>query len=431
MAMVKTILNKFKFYFLLVAAMSIFLQQATAAEVLSWQECLKEAAKNQPDLIAASQEVKQSQAAKTVTASTLFPQVNASASASTSQSSSASGSSAKSDAYGYGVNATQLFFNGAKTINNVKAAAENINAARQNFRFTSVTVRFRLRNAFIDLLKAQEALKIAHEIFEIRRENLELITLRYESGLEHKGALLTSEADLASANYEISHAKRSIEVAQRALTKELGRLQLIPITVKGDFEIKDPVIDKPDFEAIVKNNPSVLQLVAQKNAANFNLKSAYGNFSPTLSGSAGASKTGSHWAPRGNEWDLGLELSLPIFEGGLRLAQVSQAQALLNQLKENERSTKDAAILTLEEAWAGLQDAVEGVMVENKVLGANEERSKIAQAQYSTGFINFDNWIIIENNLVTAKRAYLDAQANELYAQASWIQAKGETIEYE
>ena len=161
------------------------------------------------------------------------------------------------------------------------------------------------------------------------------------------------------------------------------------------------------------------------------MKSAYGNFSPTLSGSAGASKTGSHWAPRGNEWDLGLELSLPIFEGGLRLAQVSQAQALLNQLKENERSTKDAAILTLEEAWAGLQDAVEGVMVENKVLGANEERSKIAQAQYSTGFINFDNWIIIENNLVTAKRAYLDAQANELYAQASWIQAKGETIEYE
>jgi outer membrane protein TolC len=77
-----------------------------------------------------------------------------------------------------------------------------------------------------------------------------------------------------------------------------------------------------------------------------------------------------------------------------------------------------------------LQDAIEVVDVERKTLEATEERSKIAEVQYATGFISFDNWIIIEDDLVRAKLAYLDSEANALLAEANWIQAKGETLEY-
>ena len=45
--------------------------------------------------------------------------------------------------------------------------------------------------------------------------------------------------------------------------------------------------------------------------------------------------------------------------------------------------------------------------------------------------MSFDNWTIIQDNLVKAKKAFLDAQANGLFAEAGWIQAKGETLEYE
>jgi outer membrane protein TolC len=121
---------------------------------------------------------------------------------------------------------------------------------------------------------------------------------------------------------------------------------------------------------------------------------------------------------------------MPIFEGGLRLAQVSQAQALLEQLRQNERSTRDGIIVNLDKTWTALQDAIETVKVQYKSLVASEERSKIAEAQYSTGFISYDNWTIIEDNLVSAKRKYLDAQVSALLAEANWIQAKGETLEY-
>jgi outer membrane protein TolC len=415
-----------KIYFVILSFLLIIFKQASAEEILSWQDCIREAAKNHPDLIAAQESVKQSQAQKKITASALFPQVNSSLSAATVKTGGKT-----TDTYAYGVTGSQLIFDGIKTINNVNAASENIQAAKQSFKFTSTTVRFRLRSAFINLLKAQELLNITQEIYNIRRSNLELITLRYESGLEHKGALMTAEAEAAQAKYEISQAQRNVEAVQRALVKEMGRSQLTPMLVKGDFTVIDSAKEKPDFLMLAKNNPSLQQLIAQKNAADFSLRSAYANFSPALSGSAGANKTGAHWAPDGNQWNLGLALSMPIFEGGLRTAQVSQAKALLNQLQENERSTRDAIVLTLEQSWATLQDAIENVEVQKKTLKATEERSKIAQAQYSIGFISYDNWTIIDDNLVSAKKAFLNAEAQALLAEASWIQAKGETLEYE
>lgn len=407
----------------------LFSNICAAEEILTWQDCIREAAKNHPDLIASFQEIKQSEATKQQNASALFPQITGSVTAQTAKTASSPG--ANTDTYTYGVTGTQLIFDGAKTISNVRAAGENIAASQEGFKFTSVTVRFRLRSAFIDLLKAQELVHIAEEIYNIRRGNLELISLRYQSGLEHKGALLTAEADLADAKYGISQARRDLEVAQRELTKEMGRFKLIPMQAKGDFKVKDSALEKPDLESLAKNNPSLQQLIAQKRSAEFSLKSAYAEFSPALTGSAGANRTGSRWAPKGDQWNLGLSLSMPIFEGGLRMAQVSGAQALVKQLQENERSTRDGVVLTLQQSWATLQDAVENVGVQEKVLIAARERSKIAQAQYSIGFVSFDNWTIIEDNLVNAKRGFLNAQSDALVAEANWIQAKGETLEYE
>jgi len=410
-------------------------QLAGAEEILSWEDCLAEAKKNHPDLISALENVNQKKADKAVTASGFYPQIDSNlnaSTASTSTTSSTTGVTTKTtaDSYTYGVSGTQLIFDGFKTMNEVKAASENINAAAQNYRFTSAQVRLNLRTAFINLLKAQELIRVTEEIAKIRRDSLELITLRYESGLEHKGALLTAEANLAEANFEFAQAERDVGLAQRQLTKEMGRKEFKLISVKGDFSVRDAAREKPDLEALAKNNPSLLQAFAKRNAAAFDIKSAYAEFAPQLSGSAGANKKSAQWPPQNDNWNLGLSVTMPIFEGGLRVAQVSKAQAAYNQAEADARSTQDSVVVSLEKTWVALQDAIETVETQRKALNAAQERSKIAEAQYSIGFITFDNWIIIENDLVSAKKAYLNAQANALLAEANWIQAKGETLEY-
>lgn len=409
--------------------------EALGEEVLTWEDCVKEAAKNHPDLISAQESVKSSQADKSITASGLFPQVSTDFGASRSGSppSSSSGTSGGKDRttnnYNYGVNGSQLIFDGFQTVNKVNAAAENIKAARESYKFTSSQVRLRLRTAFINLLKAQEALRIREEIFQRRRQNFELVTLRYESGMENKGSLLAEQANVRQAQFDVTQAKRDIELAQRQLTKEMGRSELVPMTAKGDFAVNDAAREKPDFAAIAADNPSLQQLVAQKNAAVFNLKSAKGEFLPSITASGNTGRTGSQWPPRGDEWSIGAAVSFPIFEGGKRIADVSKANAQLNKAEADERSSRDGVIETLQSAWTSLQDDLDNVDVKRQFLVANEERAKIAEAQYSIGFVSFNDWIIIEDNLVNAKNSYLDAQAQALISETNWIQAKGETLE--
>ncbi|OIO35927.1 MAG: hypothetical protein AUJ74_04375 [Candidatus Omnitrophica bacterium CG1_02_44_16] len=216
---------------------------------MTWQDCVKEAAKTHSDLISAQEVVKQSEAAKKITASALFPQIDSSVSASAKKTKTST-SQSTADTYNYGVTGTQLLFDGAKTFDEVKAASENIKASQFNYKFTSSTVRLRLRSAFINVLKYQEFMKLTEEIHKIRRDNLALISLRYESGIEHKGALMTAQANVAEAEFEIAQAKRALEVAQRELTKEMGRIKFSEITVGGGIKVSGPALEKPDFEAL-------------------------------------------------------------------------------------------------------------------------------------------------------------------------------------
>ncbi|MFH1641030.1 MAG: TolC family protein [Candidatus Omnitrophota bacterium] len=400
--------------------------QVRAEEVLAWKDCVKEAQKNHPDLISAQEEINQSIASKEISKSGLLPQVSVSAGASTDKSSTQS-SSTKS--YDYGISTSQLLFDGFKTSDNVGAASENIKAAKESYRFSSSDIRARLRRAFINLLRTQEMVKVAQDISDIRRSNLILISLRYESGLEHRGALLTAEANVAEAKLETEKTKRELVVFQRQLIKEMGRSESEPVSVEGDFEISTHM-EKPDLDAIAKNNPSLKQLSFRKNAARYGIKSAYAEFFPQLSGRLGANRIDSHFPPENDRLSAGLTLSWPIFEGGLKAAQLNEAQSLFKQYEAAERSTKDEIILNLEDTWAALQDAAESVQVQKKFLEAAEERAKIAEAEYSLGLIQFNNWTIIEDDLVRNKRSLLELRANALLAESNWILAKGETLEY-
>jgi outer membrane protein TolC len=427
-------MKKISLYFNIIIFSGFFLNNIYSEEIMSWQDCISEAKKNNPDLISAEETVNQQKAQKQIVGSILFPQIDANADISTGEAvrnSDFGDSTASSrDNYSYGLSAQQLIFDGFKTVNNIRSASENIKSAQENYRFSSSTIRFSLKSAFINLLRSQELINVAEEIVKIRKGNLDLINLRYQSGLEHKGALLAAEANFADANYELSKAKRDVELAQRQLTKEMGRVKYEELFVKGDFSIRETMKQKPDFEKIAENHPSFLQLVAKKNSAAYGIKSAQADYWPNLSGMANADRTNDSWPPENNEWMVGVSMNLPVFEGGLRVAQVSQAKALYRQYEANEKSGLDSVVVNLVKAWTAFQNTVENVDVQKKMLLAAEERSKIAEVQYSTGFISFDNWIIIEDDLVSAKKSYLAAQAGALLAEADWIKAKGETLEY-
>ncbi len=408
---------------------SFLLNNVYAEEILTWDDCVIEAAKNHPNLISAQENLKQSRADKSITMSTILPQIGADASDKKSE----TDAKKEYEASSYGITGRQLLFDGFKTANDAKAASKTMDALQYSYEVTSSNIRLRLRTAFTELLRTQKLVFMTEEIALRRKQNAKLVKLRYEAGREHRGSLLTSQADLAQAEFEVVQAKRSVSLAQRQLTKELGRGKFASIKANGDFEITDINRQKPNFEYLADNTIFLNELIARKEAARFSLKSAKADFFPKIYANATTGTTNSDWLPDEDTyaWSVGVSVSLPIFEGGSRIAKVSKAKAGLNKAQADERSGRDSIIFTLEETWTDFQNAADKVSVQRKYLEAAEERAKIANAQYSTGLTSFNDWIIIEDNLVNAKKSFLNAQANVLVNEANWIQAKGGTLDYE
>ena len=187
----------------------------------------------------------------------------------------------------------------------------------------------------------------------------------------------------------------------------------------------------PNFENIAETNPLLRQLIAQMEAAKFGLKSAYANLCPQIFASGSMGNTNTRWFPDKNQYAIGTSVTFPLFDGGNRIASIDKAKGALGQSTADERSGRNGVIYTLSNTWTQLQNAIDNVVVQLKALDAAKERAKISEAEYSIGLLLYDNWIIIENNLVTAKKSYISAQNAALVAEANWVQAKGGTLDYD
>jgi len=398
-----------------------------SAEVMTWEACVREAKRYNPDLVSAMEVIAQSKANRSIKASPIFPQINASM-----QDQRAGGSGlVTANSHNMQLAGQQLFFDGFKTPFDIEQAGNEITASRYNYVVTSSQVRFSLRSAFSVLLSSQELLNITKDIEQRRRQNAELVRLRYEAGREHRGSLLLAQADLAQAEYDVEQAERAIVLGQRRLSKVMGHTHFLAMVAKGTFDVVDRVPQRPDFEAIADSNPILQKLIAQTDAARFGLKSAKADFFPQVFGNIQAGKAAEDWPPNKNEWSLGLSVNYPLFEGRKRISEVYRTRAVLNQAAADEKSGQDSVILTLEQTWTDLQDALDQVGVQQKYLIAGEERAKISRAEYQIGLILFDDWTIIEDNLVRVKKAFLVAEAASLVAEANWVQALGGTLESE
>jgi len=238
----------------------IGIKSSYCEEGITWEECVRIARENNPELISAREKVEETKRDKDIDLSAMLPQVDAAASSRRSQ---ASGRK-ETNTHSYSVTGSQLVFDGFKTSSDLSSAHKTIQAERYNYDVTCSNVRLNLRAAFVGLIKAQELVSITENIARRRRQNLELIKLRYEGGREHKGALLTAEADMAQAGFEIAQAKRSISLSQKELFKELGISDMKAVIAKGEFTFDDKYDVKPDLDFLADTTPLLRQLIAKK-----------------------------------------------------------------------------------------------------------------------------------------------------------------------
>ena len=398
--------------------------------VLTWTDCVKIAEQNNPELIAAKETVNKTEANIGIARSPMLPQVSLNSSASKSRAESELGT-AEQNNFSYNIQGRQMLFDGMKTFSDVDKTKEELAAVRYRYLTTASNIRLALRGAYISIIRAQENITLSKKIIERRKVNYDLVNLRYEAGREHKGSLLTAEADYAQALFDLKSGERDLEISWERMYKTLGVDKIPASSVESDFSISEKTETAPDFTAIAEKNPLLTEMAHLYEAAKDKTKSSKLDFFPKVYGFLNFGQSNSEWPPDKTAWSAGVQASLPLVEGGRGIYETKRAMSEEKYYRAEVKNIRDTVFFILREKWIAFQSAVDNVSVNEKYLRAAEERSKIVEVQYGMGRLTFDDWIIIENTLVLAMNNYLSARINALGAEAEWIQAKGETLDYD
>lgn len=397
---------------------------AQPASTLSWQDCLAEAAKYHPDLVVASSNVSQAKSTIQIAQGNQLPSVTANATVGRSKNNGFPSTNFSSA----GVNASFTAFDGGALAAATGQAKAQLQSTKQAYKVTSAQLRFNLRSSFIGLWRAQQTIAIAQSILRIRQSSYDLISLRYKSGIEHLGAFKSAAAKLSQAQAGVVAAQRDLLAAQTALCKAIG----YPMTRELKTEnIPLPVLPatQPNLDALSKEHPSYLQALAGEKVAQQGVKGAQAAYWPTLSLSASAGRGSNDMEFGQNNDSVSASVSYTLFNGFARSATLQKARSGLVGAQASSQSAYNSLYSSLKSAWSGFADAIDTANVEKNFLDADTEREKIAQAQYNVGLTTYDNWTIIEDNLVSTENANLNAQAGALNAQANWELAQGVVID--
>ncbi len=401
---------------------------ARAAEILTWEECLREASRNNPGLAAAEEAVRKARAQRQASFSDFLPQLSAEAgytraNSATSLDSAGSGSGVREE-FSAGLSARQSLFSGLKSKAGVEKSSAELERVEAELQALRASLGYDLKTAFARLLYSQEQLVLAEAIAARRQENVRLVELRYEAGREHKGSFLRSRAAHRQAVFEVSQARRGLRVAQRELGRALGRPEFSVLQATGTLRAQAPG-EPPEWTALAPRTPAFLEARAQARAAEAGVAVARSQFFPELSATGSVSRRGSDWPPDRDRWSAGLSLSFPFFPGGRNIFELRGARAESLKAQAGLRSARDESLLRLEEGFAAFQDAAERTEVQREFLEAAEVRAQIARSQYTSGLLSFEDWDLIENDLIATQKTHLSSLRDAELAQAQWEKAQG------
>lgn len=397
-------------------------EEVSQARLLSWQECVTLAGQRNPDLVSSRKAVEAEKSRYLGNVNSLLPSF--SLSNRYSDSDSASGESRWS---ADGTASLSIFNMGNYAA--IASARASVRRAEANLRLKSADVRLGLRRAFAELLFAQEQVTVSERVREIRKQNADLVSLKYDSGRESKGNMLRAKAEFREAQALLAQAIRNIRVARQELARQTGFDAFEAITATGSLEAR-PRAAAPDVTKAMERHPSVLQSEASKALAGARLRESKSSLWPALTASYSRNFQGRNYFPREAGWSVSGVLSYPLFGGGpsATLHKISAAKKDLEGAEEDLRFIRNRLRAGIEASWAGFAEKIDQTEVQKSFLEAARQRNEEASVRYSSGLMSFENWEIIVAELVRSEQSWVRARLEATLAEAEWDNLQGRLL---
>jgi outer membrane protein TolC len=397
---------------------------AAGAEPISWEAAVAEAARAHPELRAAAERLRAAAFRERSVFGNFLPNITGSAAYTESHSEGAA-TSANTTQSTAALTASQNLFAGFRDRATLAQAVANREAAAIDLEIAKARVSAQLKSAFAALAFAEDNVRLARDIIRRREENLRLVELRYESGRENKGSYLLSRAALAQARFDLLQAEQALALARQQLARALGRgSEAAAFEIAGAVPSRDPP-ENVDFLSLARATPVYRRALAEEQAAREGIGVARAALLPSLDLSGTLARQGENGTLDERVHTVRLNLSIPLYSGGRDYYGLQSAAALYSAAQANRESIERSLIADLKDAYYRYVQAVEKLHVDEEFLTAARTRAEIARQRYDNGLVSFEDWDIIENDLVARQKQVLASRRVRLEAEAAWEQTLG------
>ena len=379
-------------------------------------QLVEEAVAGNLDVAAAAARIREARAVRDEAAAALLPTLDASASAVRSRSAAITPSlpGTQSNLFKAGFDASwdlDLFGGNAR---NLEAKAYGVEAADEDLRATLLTLVGDVARYYIDARGYQARIALAQRSAASQRQTAELVQKQFDIGTASGADAAKARAQALSTEADIP----ALDSSYRETVHRLGVLLGIGPTAALDRMKKPRAIPVPAIHVavgipadVVRGRPDIRKAERQLAQETAGIGVAEAELYPkvTLDGSIGVSafQLGNLTKSSAQTWSFGPSLSAPIFDGGRRLAAISQQEAVRDRYFVALKATILQAMEEVENGIVSLRNQ----KIENERLARStssyREAARIARALYERGSTSFIDELDAERSLYSSQDTLL------------------------
>lgn len=299
----------------------------------------------------------------------------------------------------------------------LEGLAAQVDVQRATEHAAYVTLLSNIVNTVVARAAYTAEIDATRQLIELQRAQVRLAEVQYDAGTQPYSSVLSLRSALATYEAALPQLEQKLAQSEDLLATLVGHepanwsapeIALKDLKLPGDLPVSLP-------SDLVQQRPDILIAESTAHAASASVGVATAAMLPslTVSGaySASGTRTNQIFAANGRAWDLGANLSVPLFEGGTLWYNRKSAVENYHAAMALYRQTILTAFQQVADVLRALDHDASALRAEDEALSTAQEALHLVQANYEAGLANY-------LDVLSADAQYHQAVINDLQALA-------------
>jgi outer membrane protein len=383
-------------------------------DMLTLEESVSIALKNNVSVKLANEKVKEAQAEKSQALSYFFPKIYSSSSYTRLDEKSEMASTILSDdeIYDYNLNLVQPIFHGG-LLPAYNLQKENLKASQSYFESAQNNLVMEVKKAYFQVLGAEKFKQVAEESVTLTKAHLNTVEAYFKEGIVSEVEVLRVKVALANARQNLIDADNNLELAKSYFNSLLNRNLGQEVVLEDILHAKDyDILLSSAISQAINSRPEIKEAGSRLKISQSGVSIARSSLLPQVSliGNwdkiKGAELPIDEWQ---ESWSAIVSVEMDIWDWGENLNGVRKANAQFEQTKSSLTLLVNNIELEVRQSYFKLLSEKEKIKVQEEAVKEAEKNFRDTSLRFKEGVSNNTDVLDAQTLLSQAKTNYYQA----------------------